>query len=408
MKMLQRFWRYIGIALCLLAFLIRLVQDMTRFSLTDYTSYSTYLQSIVLALSLAVLFVIIRSNGKSTAPYSARGWVITCSSITAAFVFLAVYINPEGLFPWNQLPVHVVGAARAAKLNLYGRLKEPPEIVLLGSSRAHMLPASYVRQSFNLPAFNWSVEGGGAVDALTITNFLLARQKAPDVLVVEITPDLYTGAWQDRTPITMLPYLPDRQQTLDAFQTEMSNVLSYRMFSEASFTYLYIYRLYLNNPGSFQADGTSVGDAPVVPWPYRDALGVEAPQKKLELQCNGPTSDGRAYTERLTRMADQQKFGIVFYISPLNSDFLRKFDLGNPAVENCLGQIDSYMAHLTQTHPNMRYLNLLRYDPISNLRAEGYVDIEHINKLAAERLMDVLLPEISGALQWAVTARGEK
>jgi hypothetical protein len=59
-------------------------------------------------------------------------------------------------------------------------------------------------------------------------------------------------------------------------------------------------------------------------------------------------------------------------------------------------------------HPSVHYLNLLDYRPIGKLREKGYVDSEHIDAAAARQLVDVLLPEISTALQWADSARNER
>jgi hypothetical protein len=108
------------------------------------------------------------------------------------------------------------------------------------------------------------------------------------------------------------------------------------------------------------------------------------------------------------QLADEYEFGIVFYISPLNSAFLDTVNLKDPASANCLGQIDGYMGGLVREHANIRYLDLLSYPRISDLREDGFVDVMHLNKAASTQLVDVLMPDISAVVQWATAARADR
>lgn len=61
---------------------------------------------------------------------------------------------------------------RSTKLDLIARLKAPPQLVVIGSSRSRRAEPTYLKSLTGLTAFNAGVRGGTAADAYVITRYL--------------------------------------------------------------------------------------------------------------------------------------------------------------------------------------------------------------------------------------------
>jgi hypothetical protein len=388
-------------SLCILAvgaaFAARLAGSVPRFTLAHYEDYSIPLRSLVSALGLAGLLLVLLKRPSAESP---RALTLSFWMVVGLIVAQALAVNPAGIFPWNQIPVHVVGGARAVKLDLYRHLPEKPQIVVFGSSRAFQIPGEYLEAKLGKKAFNWSVEGGGAVDALTVSRFLASQRATPEVLLVEISsPALESEAWPERTPVTLIPYLPDRQMAYEAVKQEVDSLFGFSTFAEASYTVLHVYGTQKTHPSDFLADGSARGE-PTVRASYQQAVVDQTPLYESTLRCRGFNVEGKRATDGLVRFAEQKRMGVVFYVSPLSADFLGRLDERDPDHQQCMKLVEGYMQEVTRRHPNVVYRDLLRYAAISDLRSEGYTDIGHINRRASQQLVDVLQPDLQRALAW--------
>ncbi len=130
------------------AFLIHATVSLSSSSLTTYAEFATFLKSLILDVALISLCIVMVKNQhayESTKPLLLSFWIVL-----GIIVAQALYINPSGIFPWNQMPFHVTGGVRPLKLALYEQLPEKPEIIILGSSRAQALSAGYLSSKLSV------------------------------------------------------------------------------------------------------------------------------------------------------------------------------------------------------------------------------------------------------------------
>ena len=390
----------------ILAFLAHAIPGLAFFFIagrTDYARYPALLQHTVLTLSLIGLFRLLSKRTDSQAPNPAKLWGWSACAVIGLIIAIELYVNPMGVYPWNHSPVYLAGGARAIKLHSYNHLRAKPEIVVMGSSRAEQLESDYIQQRFGKRAFNWSVEGSGPVDTLTTARYLLKENaRNLDVLVVEISHILVSPAWRERTPIGLIPYLPDYRMALELMRTQLDYLFTFQALVESTFSYLYVYG---KSPGSFYPDGTARIEMSEDESTYRKLIHDTSAGIDGQLRCIQLYNDGQGALDLLVKLADQHKVGIVFYISPMNADFLDTLDLTDPAYQTCSNLIGTYMAGISQNHPNIFYRNLTADATLSNLRRRGFQDIEHFNKHLARQLIDTIAPDITNAIRWAESQR---
>lgn len=115
--------------------------------------------AVVLAVSIAVLF------GRTAADETPGHAAAKASETPGSAV-------PES---HDRAPLY----DRTLKCDLLDRLNRPPELVVLGGSRAMRFEPSYVRQLTGLSAFNFAVRNNRPEDAWAIWNYVVSR--APGV-----------------------------------------------------------------------------------------------------------------------------------------------------------------------------------------------------------------------------------
>ena len=105
---------------------------------------------------------------------AARGFVVL-SLVVAVGLICAVGAVNAVVDPYATLGTNVVAPAvwtdRGEKVGLYEALDEPPEIVILGSSRAMKIEPAYLRRLTGRTAFNFAVSDGKAPDAFAVASF---------------------------------------------------------------------------------------------------------------------------------------------------------------------------------------------------------------------------------------------
>jgi hypothetical protein len=381
-----------------IVFLYKFFIVLHDFSFFDYGIFASCLLFLILSIGYTGIFLLAFTRKQISVPIKAsRAWLWSLTIATIGLIAPSIIFNPQGIYPWDRLPLYLSGGVRAIKLDLYQALETKPEIILFGSSRAHIMPTSYLEKQYGLPAFNWSVEGGGPVDNLIIYNYLAARKQTPQILIIEISPVLMSPGWQDRTPFEFIPY-----QSADIMWkysgTYFKNLLKYQNFAEAWFTFFRIYKI---PSGYFLADGTEKPNLTTDSTDeYRNKVSLDAPRMEAILNCKQLLPDGIEATNQLMETLPQD-VGVVMYVSPLNYDFLKTLDWNAQDYQFCAKLLDSYMQTVREKHPNVFYRNLLMYEPISKLGMDGFADIEHIRtSQLGKKVLDALSPEIRKAIKW--------
>jgi hypothetical protein len=92
----------------------------------------------------------------------------------AAVGTLTTLADPYGLVGTKLLPT-VTTSDRTVKADFIQELKQPPQLVVLGSSRSMRYESSYLQEKTGLRTFNAGVNGiGGTADAWAMANFIHA------------------------------------------------------------------------------------------------------------------------------------------------------------------------------------------------------------------------------------------
>jgi len=104
-------------------------------------------------------------------------WFLLVLALAAALMMAAVgtlnvLADPYGLVGTKLLPT-VTTSDRTIKADFIEKLKQPPQLVVLGSSRSMRYEPAYLQQKTGLRTFNAGVNGiGGTADAWAMTNFI--------------------------------------------------------------------------------------------------------------------------------------------------------------------------------------------------------------------------------------------
>jgi hypothetical protein len=328
-------------------------------------------------------------------------WLISFSILFCVMLTLAVYVNPHGRFPWNPYPFTTT-AAHNQKITIFDKVDSPPELVVLGSSHVYTVSAEYISDVTGKSAFNMSVGGAGPVDELALGRYVIDNSReAPLLFVVEmVATDLDTSAWQYSMPLNLITYLPNKDRA-PVLKSIFLDTLSMKSLTDSLFL---ITNQDVAENISFLPDGTGVRSK------TRDyALNVkkQIPSVYERNTCIRLDEDGKQAIEELVAIAQAHKISLVFYRSPLNIEFFEHVDLNNPNYKKCQVLLSEYMLSITESNPNVFYVDLIHYDPVSLLREKGYVDVQHLTPEASILVIDALLPTIDTGLKWVMNSRSQ-
>lgn len=106
--------------------------------------------------------------------YVVAAAVALAVALSAVFMFNAI-VDPFSLIGWRILPP-AVETDRSIKLDLIAKLKQNPQVVVLGSSRSRQAEPAFIDKLTGLKTgFNAGVTGGSAADAWVMVRNIAAR-----------------------------------------------------------------------------------------------------------------------------------------------------------------------------------------------------------------------------------------
>ena len=111
------------------------------------------------------------------------GMLVAAAVLVLAVVALDLLTDPWGVFGVGIFPPRV-NQDRSTKADLIAELKQPPQLLIYGSSRAWTVEAARVQQLTGLRTFNAAVTAGRPSDAYVFTRVVHDRwpQATPDFL----------------------------------------------------------------------------------------------------------------------------------------------------------------------------------------------------------------------------------
>ncbi len=96
------------------------------------------------------------------------------AGLLVAVLAVNVVVDPYGTLGVGLFPT-VTPQDSSTKVQLLEALKQPPQLVVLGSSRAMRIEPSYIAQKTGLRSFNAAVRSGTPLDAWAFANFIHDR-----------------------------------------------------------------------------------------------------------------------------------------------------------------------------------------------------------------------------------------
>jgi hypothetical protein len=111
------------------------------------------------------------------------GALVAAAVLVGAVLAFNLLTDPFGVFGVGIFPPRVA-QDRSTKADLLPELRQPPELLIHGSSRAWTVEAARVGQATGLPTFNAAVTAGRPSDAYVLTRVVRDRwpQATPDFL----------------------------------------------------------------------------------------------------------------------------------------------------------------------------------------------------------------------------------
>ena len=369
----------------------------------DYTAFTDNFKTLTLLIGLLLVLSVFWDSPKAATNPSGAHWIFSFALTLGVVAGLIAFVNPMGSFPWNERSSYVTLATRSIKPNLYAKLKQTPQIILLGSSVSFTTPADEFKNKWGVSAFNMALNGGNAADFVIMMNYIIAHSpdgKTPSTVLVEmVTPALKVNDIAPM-PINIIPSVP-AEQLHGAIGETVDSLLELTSLSDAIFTKLFLetgrWKIWLQ----FQADGTGVRDGEKTQAFYHGAVQKSVGILKSLIVCDQPDPIGKGYTETLIRLSHQYRFSLVFYRPPINDDFYKLSKTKRSRYAACAQKFDEYMQHLTATNENVFYKNLSDYAPISMGGKTVYIDGHHFEREGAILLINALGQEIEAALQWS-------
>lgn len=360
----------------------------------------------IMILFLRMLLILMLPNKEEGGLIHATGrnmWLYGFGLTLTLIAGLGLHVNPHGLFPWETFPfsnsrTYIPTAVRTQKLNLFDKLETTPNLIILGSSRAHLISSSYVYQRTGLLTFNMAVHGGLPLDFLALGQYIFSKQNPPpSVLVVEIIMPTRTGAFNIPQPLKLFPYLEYPEQIRTIHYTFL-DLISLQSTSDAIYQIAYESLFPIPPPITFKRDGTGV-QKPITQEMYEARLEEQSKNFTTLNLCL--SKENKQQLETLTQLAFQHRTAILFYRSPLNAQYLERPDAILEQLEVCKNEFMVFMEYLKLKNSNVFFSDLSQHEPISSLRWGGYYDVQHLKPIAARLVVDAVTQEIILASNWS-------
>jgi hypothetical protein len=262
-------------------------------------------------------------------------WVLlAAAAVLAAVLGANVLVDPYGTVGMEIFP-SVVPQDSSAKVELLEALDRPPQVVVLGSSRAMRIEPSYIREKTGWRGFNAAVRSGTPLDAWAFANFIHDRWKGSQQKYLWML-DVNAFQFQSRkihrnlfhTP-ALSRYFPsaDRSRLSAA---DLLDLLSWRAARDAYRSVRAkmrgvapVVRKDKRTPGLYTADGGSLAEdfgTSGVPGDAGLGLRIEMTPEATRAAYAGPafTDEPRTYFERTLAAMNRWGASPVLVLTPIH------------------------------------------------------------------------------------------
>ena len=276
---------------------------------------------------------------------------------------------------------------RTLKCDQVERLAEPPELVVLGGSRAQRFEPSQLERLTGLPSFNFSVQNSRPEDAYAIARYLFWR--APDVRLrciwaVQVTTfgdtPLHPGLLDEDRLTRFLPQgLIARQRALDA-QVAAHEVLWSDEYSA---------RGALFSNGYDQIEARGIGFDTVMQTYLARMVPKAAVPSSLE------QARSKRYFEKTLRLFNLHGVQPVLVIMPYHPDALAAFRA--VGWQDKLDALNTYLLSLRTKY----FFHVRDYTELESFGGDpdGFYDGAHVKRENVRRIVYQILSDVPGAFR---------
>lgn len=403
------------IGLLLIAFIIISFyeKDMVRISLYDYT---ILMKRVFASTSLLLLIIFILAININYIPSSKSLYIGLSGFVTVLLIalFLAMYANPHARFT-NQKFLATVPTARGIKISLYEKINYTPSIVIMGDSRAFGLSPHYIEQVNGYKTFNFSVEGGKTIDYLWQLEYILNQNiSSPQVLIINIgSPNLSSGLstpYESQItfsfqPLSIVPYISPYPK-IEVVLAYLEDIVSMQSVIDAWYLITHPHLTPDLQTWKFEDDGYGQRRE-VTPEEYQTLLNIDLTTIKNSrgsggFACTEITESNQEWIKELISKAEKNNIAIIFYQSPVNGTVLEVL-IKDEQFNQCQTLLTNFMEYLKNEYPNVQYVDLIDYEPITSLRESGFYDARHLRPDTSMTVMNILIPNIAPAIQWSIS-----
>jgi hypothetical protein len=304
---------------------------------------------------------------------------------------ISAVVNPHARLPW--LHYSSIGlATRLIKTKDYKKLTQPPDIIILGSSRAFTIAPFYVRQLTGMSVFNASVEGGRPADFVVQTTMFDAR-----AFVIEVIPPLDAGndVLTTFAPLNWIPFIP-----LDLKFAAADDILADLLSSQSLVDSIFLLRMSRTGFAlpfwwTFNPDGEGVTPGSGLD---RGLLEQEITNQREVSQCTQLDRGGMADLRQILVSAQQRGVAVIAYLSPRQQDFYEQVMQNNAGYQFCHAVFVAFMESLQDEYPNFHFQDYSHLETVWALAGDGFYDSHHLTVVGAQALMDALSPAIVEAI----------
>jgi hypothetical protein len=401
------------VLLLLCAYVLIAYPDQGFASLADFFDFNAFAEKVVTLIGMSLLIILTMGppGQGETNRSTAKVWLSGGFAVLGITTITIMIANPLGAFPWNTDNHAGAMNARVDKIPLYKQLTSMPDVVFLGTSVSFPLPAQEYAQRFSLSGFNFSLDGATPVDYITIMNLILSdatTDNRPKIIITEIlAPNLASEhggtKFYNALPLEGVAYAPF-PFSLRIVSSHFIEVFDLASFSSAIFVKYFAWQgerptIY------FGVDGTSLYPSEGPKTGYDQARFVRTSSLLHEfLFCTELDNQGKDLISRMAALSKKHGLKLIFYRPPINDDFYKLTD-DNPATykrksyKRCANKLEQFMQAIQSEYPNVLYVDLSHYPPISSGGRALYLDADHFTAQGMDRLLEVLTPIIKEHLE---------
>lgn len=317
--------------------------------------------------------------------------------LLAGVILLNIVVNPYGHFT-VQFFEPIVRGDRNLKLSLYDALPQPPDAVILGSSRVELMPTAPIREACGVGAFNANLPGGYLEDHYAMARYIFENHP-PRYLIMGLDEWAFSNAsvpGMEMVGTRLYPYA----ELPPLVQVRNYGTLIYRQLSHRTLL------------ASLRVLGYQFAGGYPAEQVYYDAEGVirfvgdtgqPAPSNlddvaEAQLYENFTALEARRVRlfEALLDLAEAHGAAVYVFIPPMHPSRVIAYR-DNPYYTGRHQDVLELLARAVEEHPNLTWYDFTSVSSFGGIE-DNFYDPSHPQRANAELILKRILQDMCHAL----------